>query len=649
MSADRRVAACLLLLLAAIPLLLARLPQHVEVVVGPLAVLLGASVLTLAPLPGWLATAFWLPTALVLLGANAWSAPAASLAMWTLAPLGVLVLGGSARWACATLVPALLSVGVLRGASELVTLRPFAIDHPADILGVLVSIAWAIWHVVEALRFRFARRKLALQRETAEHLEHAIARDLRWLDGVAHLVADPSIKGPVRNPGVGPEQLALAARIDADTILLGWIEGPPLATLSVGWGLCAAARAGLRDPQALLSFGRRRFDEIVEPEAIRWLALWDRRRGELQTAGCTNPGVLSRYMLTAHGPTAIGPRVDIDTYRAVRGMLEEYDATSLVQHTMEVHRAPMVWGMALTGMAMLSAWIPGPGIVWLATVATMIGAHALVTRAAQRCRTLGARAGESLRDRAEAHDDLRFQLARWHGSLLEYHLDIGTEFGATAHRLRGEVLDGGFADMLVDPGGRGRIFSGEIAGRGIAARFLGLAAQVIVRVLLETQARACEPGHVVAQAGQKLRVFGQALRFPVRLRFGMVTCSPRGDCEAWGTLRRLVLTQETVKRTAIVHDARLDPHTRVYLTPASALPGPEDDAPPLAQSEAAERVAQLLRSSAWDHARGSLPSLFSLVFDGVSAPAHGTLIELRHAPREPGEAEATERRSAPGG
>src|SRR5690606_37433357 len=112
----------------------------------------------------------------------------------------------------------------------------------------------------------------------------------------------------------------------------------------------------------------------------------------------------------------------------------------------------------------------------------------------------------------------------------------------------------------------------------------------------------------------------------------MVTCSPQGQCTAWGSLRQLVLTRgpDTVSgpHATIVHEARLDPHRRVYLTPAAALPGPEDDAPALGQSEACERVAQILSSPRWRPQASILASLFSLVFDGVHAPAHGTLIEL---------------------
>lgn len=631
MAPDRRVAACLLLLVAAIPLLLAQLPQNVEVVAGPLALLLVTSVLMLTPIPRWATVGVWAPTALVLVGCDHWSAPMASWALLTIFPLGLCVLEQRLAWVFVAIGVGPLLLGLVGGWSEMTELRAFSLQHPSDLLGALACAAWVSWQSIEALRFALTRRKVNLQRETAQYLEEAISRDLGWLDSIATMVADPSLKGPVRNPGVGTTQLAMAARIDADVVLLGWIEGPVLATLSVGWGLCAAARAGLRDPRALLTLARHRFDEIVDPTGVRWIAVWDRRRGQITTAGAAHPGPLSRYMLTAHGPTAIGPHVDVDTLRAVRELLDEADATAGVPDAEVMSPMATVYGLGLTAGAVLACALPLPGLMWLACVVLLTSAHGLIMASTRKCDAMAKETEIRLRDRSEAHDDLRFQLARWHGSLLEYRIEIG-DFGATAHRLRGEVLNGAFADMLVDASGHGRIFAGEVAGRGIAARFLGLAAQVVVRVLLEQGFGEDSPESMAGLTQQRLRIFGEALRFPVHLRLGMVTCSPRGQCTAWGSLRQLVLVggPDTVSEphATIVHEAQLDAHRRVYLTPAAALPGPEDDAPALGQSEACVRVAQILSSSRGRPQADSLASLFSLVFDGVNAPAHGTLIEL---------------------
>lgn len=638
MAPDRRVAACLLLLVAAVPLLLAQLPQHVEVVLGPMAAVLVASALILTPTPRWIVVGSWIPVALLLVGCARWSTPMESWALIALLPIGLMALE---QRLLTTLLTTTVGVAVFVGIGGLApsnALAPFSVRHPSDIVGVLACAGALLWLVVDALRFRLNRHRICLQRETAQHLEHAIARDLRWLDSIASTVADPSLKGPVRNPGVNSEQLALAARIDSDTVLLGWIEGPVLATLSVGWGLCAAARAGMRSPHELLTFGRTRFDEMVDPSAIRWLALWDRRRGQLLTAGSSNPGSLSRYMLTAHGPTAIGPKVHGDTLRAVRELLDEYDATSLVEHTMLVTRAPVVVGLGLAATALAIAFLPLPGPTWMVSMLAFTVGHALIDHAGRRSDALESDVAGTLRDRTEAHDDLRFQIARRHGSLLEYHIETG-DFGATAHRLQGEVLDGSFADMLVGSRGQGLIFAGEVAGRGIAARFLGFAAQIITRALLDQGLAETSPGNLIAQVNHRLRGFGQALRFPVRLRMGLATCSPQGLCSAWGSLRNFVLTTGGMKtspvRTALVHEARLDTDSRLYVTPSTSLPGPEDDAPALVQRQAAERVARVLKGAS-GRAPGpsSLPSLFSLVFDGVHAPAYGMIIEIAALRRE---------------
>src|SRR5690606_13610536 len=137
-----------------------------------------------------------------------------------------------------------------------------------------------------------------------------------------------------------------------------------------------------------------------------------------------------------------------------------------------------------------------------------------------------------------------------------------------------------------------------------------------------------------------LRVLGQALHHPVRLRLGTVAIEPDGWCEGQGMLRRIVTVRgvSTAPRTVplapgeivrVTGDAQLDDDTRVYLTPAPSLPGPEDEAPALDTVAAADRVVEIVRARKWRPGQGSLASLFSLVFDGVAAPSHGTLVELR--------------------
>jgi len=636
MAPDRRVAACLLLLLASIPLLLAQLPEHVEVVVGPMGLLVLASAVILVPTPPKIVFVVWVLSTLTLVGFDQWFAPMHSWALLTILPLGVITLGQPTRWVFLAITAGTVVFAALGNAPELLAARPFAVGTPADIVGLLALAAWVCRHPIAALRLRIARRRLGLQRDTAIDLEEAIARDVHWLESVAETVADPSLKGPIRNPGVGPEQLAMAARIGNDLVLLGWIEGPVLSTLSVGWGCCAAARAGLTDPKRLLAFARTRFDEIVPAESIRWIAIWDRRHRQLRVAGAVNPGQLGRYVLTSHGPAEIGPQTNTDTHQTVRELLGEYDASALVGQTLILNRAPLFVGCALSLLILAAVPWPLPGPTWILLATLLALAEYLIGKSLSQGESLSAEARVTLRERAEMHDDLRCQLASAHGTLLEYQIQIG-EASATAHRLRGEVLDGAFADMLVDSTGIGRIIAGEIAGRGIAARFLGMAAQIIARVMLEPGHGAPPPDRIAELTVLHLKTFGSALQFPVRLRLGVVTCTTDGRCEGSGSLCRLVQrTQDDARaavHTAIVDRAALDPGTRVYLTPAPALPGPEDRAPALSQTLAADRVAGILRSPRWNPSQGTLPSLFSLVFDGVHAPAHGTLIELLHLGR----------------
>lgn len=633
MPAERRVAGCLLLLLAAVPLLWAQLPEHVEAVVGPLAAVLLACVLVLSPTPRWLQGAAWLGAALVLIAADAWSAPMTSWALLVVIPFGLSMLGVP-TWA--VVLGLLATPGVVAatvGWPEIGQHLAFGWGRPADIIGGLALLGWCGWELTTTFRAYGLRREIVLEAETATALDDAMKRDRGWLEAVAHTVADPSLSGPVRGLGLGQDTLAMAARLDSHTLLLGWIEGEPLATLSVGWALCAAGRAGERDPTALLKLARHNFDEVVAPGDLRWLAVWDRRAKTLRVAGSSNPGSQSRYLLTARGPASLGPKLDLNTEATLTSLHDDSQGLAAIE-------TPRAIGLLLGLVPILAVpalviAMPLPGLAWLGLVGAMCLGHHLVERDLGLAHAASRESDHQLRERAEIHDDLRFRIAHLHGSLLEYRVAVG-EVWVTAHRLRGEVLDGTFADIMLDRRGNAQIVAGEIAGRGIAARFLGLAAQVAARILIDRGRHdaAALPSAVLQQA----RVFGRTLRYPVRLRLGLVTVRADGCCEASGTLRRLVRVWAGVgQRPADEEAVRITDHveltedTRVYLTPAPALPGPEDDAPALDAREATDRVVEALTSGQWHPVLGSLASLFSVVFDGVHAPAHGTIIEVSHS------------------
>lgn len=371
---------------------------------------------------------------------------------------------------------------------------------------------------------------------------------------------------------------------------------------------------------------------MLPASGVHWLAIWDRRSGALD---CTraSPTSLRRCVITARGPIEIGKP-------------ETFEAPDLLPRPQAIARtsaaawpgvgAPIAAAM-LAGFAAMTTCFELPALAFAGVVAALLLAHAVARRGARRRDEALEDLQSQLTERAELHDELRFRIAKLHGGLLPYRIEVG-RFEAIAHRLRGEVLDGSFADLVLDPQGVGHVIAGEVAGRGIAARFLGLTAQLLVRAHVEAGCTA--PEVLCASVVPHLRVLGQALHHPVRLRLGTVAIEPDGWCEGQGMLRRIVTVRgvSTAPRTVplapgeivrVTGDAQLDDDTRVYLTPAPSLPGPEDEAPALDTVAAADRVVEIVRARKWRPGQGSLASLFSLVFDGVAAPSHGTLVELR--------------------
>lgn len=641
------MASCLLLLIVAIPLLLAHLPDHVDEAAArstgaewlvPMVALLVGSVAVASRVPMWVSGLVWGTAMTTMLACIVGSTPPGTWGLAIVLPLGLCILRQPTTTLVAGTLIGPLAIVITRGWGDVHARPAFGVGLVADTFGLIALGAWAVWLATEFPAFVAQRKRLRLQRDTAKSLDDGITRDRDWLHSVAHTIADPSLEGPVQGVGVGDDALAMAARIEGPVVLLGWIEGEPLATMTVGWALCAAARAGLQDPVELARLAREQFDEVVTPPGIRWVALWNRRTGVLVSSEHTSTKALRRYVLTPRGPMEIGPRLDLDTTHTVDRLFEDAAIERTDGHTPDGAVLKLVIGGSCLAFALVTLWFAQSGEVWLATVAAFIGAHRQIEAAEILNARSVAHSASRLQERAELHDDLRFELARLHGSLLAYRIEVG-ECVATAHRLRGEVLDGTFADMLVDRDATGRILAGEVAGRGIAARFLGLAAQMGARVLVRDGSD--DPIVLTAVLAQQVCSFGRGLRFPVRLRLGSVEFRSDGCCEGWGVLNQFVrvdagaAANTSVRANEVVDTATLDDTHRIYLTPNAALPGPEDDAPALARSEAGKRIIAIVMAGRWDPRSDSLPTLFSEVFDGQRAPAHGTLIELsRSRPRE---------------
>lgn len=648
MRSERRVAACMLLLVAAIPLLVALLPERGLVAAIPTAAILIAAAIVLAPMPerirATVTPAVWLVSAGVLTVYTGWFAPMGGAGWLMFVPLGLALLTDRAWVSLGGFGVVATAMAFVPDQPSLAELGGFSYAGGLDLLGPASVGVWLGWQAWKGVASRTRGQACQQQLRTSAAMDDAIARDCQRLETIARTVADPSLRGPVKGLGLGANALALAARIDSNRVLLGWIDGPPLATLTLGWALLAAARSGLSTPRELLRLARNHFDEVVPPTSIRWLGIWDRRSTYVEAAPIPS-GAYNRCRVSSRGPNGNGGNT-IDTIATIESLIDLPECDGQEPGA----PPPAAWWIAATaiaGIAFVAAAIPGP--------LTVVGLVALLACSSQWLQESSRRRGDKtlaegaawLTDRIEVHDDLRFQVAKLHGGLLPYRIEVG-ESRATAHRLRGEVLDGAFADMVVDDRGVGHIVAGEVAGRGIAARFLGLAAQVIARVRLSQVSR--HSPSVAADILRRLRVLGETLKFPVRMRLGEITLHPDGRVVGTGVVRRVVEVHEhdaavlgpasASDLVTITSDTRITEQSRLYITPSAALPGPDDEAPALRVSEATDRVVEMVTSGKWHPSHGSLASLFSLVFDGRNAPAHGTLIELASVSHDDEEDEA---------
>lgn len=631
---ERRLFASILALGAALPILQVLLPEYVGDAVPVLIGVGLAATVSPLPAPQLLRVPVWGGVVMLLTPLAIALASPSSVGVLVFVPLGIVALTSSTVLAAIALGLAVVVTLGIEGVSAMGALHATSWSSTADAMGTVAILGWSAATVANALRTRQLDETSTSQAATANALDEAIGRDVNSLRSIAQVLADPSLAGPIDGAELRNDGLAMASRITSQTVLLGWLEGPPAATLSAGWALASLARAGQRCPRELMRFARDRLDEILPSSSFRWLAVWDRSTGELSVSPLSNSGPRHRMRLTPKGPRSQGGKAQSKQPQDVVG--------SLMPRMPDFELAPAGgsrgWvGAALGSAAAIACFFELPALASIPLAVALLVGHALVNGARTR-RVQGLDVAEAqLQERAEIHDDLRFQIGRLHGGLLQYQVKFG-DCQVTAHRLKGEVLEGSFAELVLDPSGQGHVLAGEVAGRGIAARFLGLAAQMIATH--NVRSGRLKPQELLPAVQQRLGPLSQALEFPCELRLGGVSVQPEGTCGGWGILNRLVVVRGTSEQeasaplarqelAATVSHATLDDDTRVYLSPSAAIPGPEDLAPALDRFAAADRLTDVVRNGLWNARESTLASLFSIVFDGSNAPAHGTLVELR--------------------
>ncbi|MEE9382114.1 MAG: hypothetical protein V3V08_01705 [Nannocystaceae bacterium] len=618
MPLERRLAAALLLLIGAVPLMWVYLPQRPDALLTPMFALACATSAVLAPSTRSLQSLSGTTgaTALVLFDLSV--GDPVGIGIVVLLPLVVLCLS-TAPWHTLLSVTGAAALIASVAGTESATRRALAFGTVTDGLSLILIAGWAAWIVVIVGRDALVRREAHDMANGCRQLGSALARDKRDLDAILTCLADPALRPRISGHGLTPTQLNVATPIDGGKrVLLAVIHGEPLATLSVAWMLRTAAQAGVRKPATLMELARTQLDEINAPSDLHWVGLLDMSTHACETspvgalAGLPKP--FTRFedeIDEEHSQRTISDLLGIPT------RLEKLDSIprETALDTITALALPLSVGLLFVGPA---AWAPP----WMLTGVLV---HILSTMRLRRGRRDAQRLNEQFDRLVDCRDDLHHPLARLHGTLLPYQVRVG-DYLATAHRLRGDVLDGTFADMLSLDDDKARVIAGEVAGEGIAARFLGMAAQSAMRA--RVQARS-HPLRLQADVERVLREAAARLDYPLHLELGIVSFNQLGHVSASGSLVNMVVVRTPSDETPMLNRrARLDAHTQIYLTPASSRPGPEETAPALTAPLAAGRLADIIANNRWRPETDALASLFSLVFDGTTAPAHGTLIRL---------------------
>ncbi len=602
----------MLLLLTLLPLGAHFLPESPRALLLPGVVVAVACVTALLRLPAVVRVTVTGFGALVVVGLSLWTTPTSVPMVVAIVPCTILAAGGSVLVA---------GVGLVAGLVTAAVTGPGASSAAMTGIGWALAAGWAMALLVMSSLIRSRLRRTSRVYETDETLNQRLREDRTALEMVVRRLtgADPAV---VSGAGVSEDSLGLAITLPRNEILVGRLRGDILSTLTAGWFLRACATAGEIDPTALVRMLHTDLDEVVESD-FGWVGIFAPGMGLLRYAG-PNGQVQTvrcpRVMIGSGGPGAAwNGENDIDP-------LEDLFACEEAEARMW---PPSRWlDMAAEGVFAggLVAALMVPGLVASAVVlAGFLVVHDRVRRRLVWAHARGRAAETTVQDRIEVADDVHHRLSKLQSSLLPYQVSSGP-FVATAHRLRGEVLDGSFADVFIDNIRRLRLVAGEVAGDGIATRFLGLGAQIHARAAA-LRGLTCEQAR--GRVARTIRDDAIALGHPLHVTLGIATLHDDGTCEGVGTLARMVHVDPPSART--VDHTQLDDGCRIYFTPSTSRPGPEDDAPRLEHAAAAGRVHELVVAGVWSYRQETLASLFSRVFDGEHGPRHGTIIELATA------------------
>ena len=611
MPVERGVAVLLVLLLGTLPSVANALPSHPEGLVAPLVSVLLASLALLARRSElhWAAAGLGSTTLVVL--AHLGPTPG-GLGVVLLIPVALAAVDAPRNLVAAGLGVGLVAAGLL--------VRPFP-DHAmgmstsADLVGALSALALVGWVSGLAVHGALMQARLVEATEAADTLESELVQDQEELLRVLETLAPSKLPG-VHGHGLRADRLNLATPLGDGRVLLAEIEGEALATLSVGWILRATCGASEGRPEALVKLVHRQLDELNPPNGLRWIAVID---GEQRLAAAPTGAVAD--LVDADGFT-FGEPAQPDQGRQVLADLYELEVELPAMTPWDLPRlaSPPVLALGFTALAFV---LPSP--VAFVVMPLLLGCRELAKLVLERAsRDLDA-ANLALDDRIDCRDDVHFSLGRLHGGLLPYRVESGP-WRATAHRLRGDCLDGSFADILRDrDDGHLVVVAGEVAGEGIAARFLGLTAQFATRWCASHEANWSA---LEARVRDQLRFDAATLRFPLRATLGRARVSDVGEVCGDGILDHFVTPaspEGPTDRAQLVAGP-------VYVVPTQSRPGPDDDAPRIEVAVARRRVLDVLVRGDWEPGNDALPTLFSAVFDGEAAPAHGTLVELSEVP-----------------
>lgn len=620
MTFERRLACALVLLLSAVPVVLGFLPENPGGLVAPFAIL-GATIATLLSVHDRsvaVACAATSSLAMVIFISHLGLAQTTMIA--AIVPSAMLIVGAPVWSAAAAAVTALLSATFLLPGPAF---GAFSLSSVADVMGWIAILGWTAILGLSLGNTRIVNLRVKHFEDTAAVHDQGIARDTMELRALTRILADPSAAPEVRGQGLTHDHLNMATRLFDGRILLAMLIGDLTSTLTAGWILRSAALAGETDPVALTRLLRVYADEVLDPHKIRWIAIFDPETGEV-TSSESHEGI--RF---EEGRARFKERVGRGASRETLELRMEVQPFPIRTSESRATRIFILMVLCLSALFTLTT-IFGSG--WsVALIAALCGFSYSIDRQLRELRSILAAAEAAIEDRIDCRDDLHFAVARLHGTLLPYEIEIET-VAATAHRLRGEVLTGTFADMLKSPSHELKVIAGEVSGEGVAAAFLSLSAQFALRTILsnKTESHSWETADNIATG--IVAHEATSLFFPVRIELGCVTIDDEGQFQGKGFLERVTLFDAQDRMTANERSGVLRPTDYLYITPATSRPGPEDTAPQLDRFEASERISDILEAEEWRPGADPLGSLFSLVFDGNDAPAHGTIIEF--SPRE---------------